>query len=79
MQEHHTIFLNAENHAGDATVRQPASDFPQFAPERAYQRHTNRPRKLDVLDVFADVGIPVKLNRIPEGSRTAFRSEATLA
>ena len=33
MQQHHTIFVNAENHAGDTTVRQPASDLPQFAPE----------------------------------------------
>ena len=54
MQEHHTIFFNAENHARDTTVRQAASDFPQLAAERTYQRHTNRPRKLDILDVFAD-------------------------
>jgi len=44
MQEHHTIFFNAENHAGDTTVRQAASDFPHLAAERTHQRHTNRPR-----------------------------------
>jgi len=54
MQEYHTVFLNAKNHAGDAAVRQAASDFPQLAAERAYQWHTNRPRKLDILNVFAD-------------------------
>src|SRR5207245_236513 len=58
MQEHHGIFFNAENQARDTTARQAASNFPQLTAERTYRRHTNPPRKLDILDVFAN-GPPI--------------------
>jgi len=80
MQEHHTIFLNAENHAGDSTVRQAASDFPQLAAERAYQRHTNRPRKLDILDVFTDdpsILCVQALKAIPAPAPARYRNDKT--
>src|SRR5258708_38583445 len=54
MQKQHAMFLNEENHAGDTAVRKAATDFPPFAAKRTHQRHANRPRKLEILYIFAD-------------------------
>ena len=46
--------FDTENDSRDSAPRQTASDFPQIVPERANQRHSDRPLKLNIFDVFAD-------------------------
>jgi hypothetical protein len=54
VKQNHALLLYAENNSSNSTMQLAAPYFPQLAPERTDQRHANRPRKLDVLDVFAD-------------------------
>ena len=49
-------------------MRQPAADFPYIPTEGSHQRHADRPRKLDILDIFADdptIGVVQALQPFP--------------
>lgn len=54
VKQNHASICNTENDPSNPAVWQTTPDFPEFAPERANQRHSKRPRELNVLDVFAD-------------------------
>jgi hypothetical protein len=43
VKQNHALLLYAENNPRGSAIEQAAPDFPQFAPERANQRHANRP------------------------------------
>jgi hypothetical protein len=43
VKQNHVLLLYAENNPGNSAMQQTTPDFSQFAPERANQRHANRP------------------------------------
>jgi hypothetical protein len=54
MQKQHSTVVDREQHAGDATLRYIAANFPKPFAERAAQRHSDGPGELYIFDVFAD-------------------------
>lgn len=50
--------LNAEDNPGDPAALKAASNLPQLVAQRPHKAHADRPRELDVRDVFAN-GPPV--------------------
>jgi hypothetical protein len=43
VKQNHALPLLAENNPSNSAMQQTAPDLPQFASERANQRHANRP------------------------------------
>jgi hypothetical protein len=43
VKQNHALQLDAEDYPSNSAMRQTAPDFPQFAPQRANQRHADRP------------------------------------
>ena len=54
MQQYHSAFMFAEQHASDSPLRQCAANFPQPPPQGPAKRHADRPCEFDILDVLAD-------------------------
>jgi len=53
VKQHHAPLLNTENNPRNPAARQAAPYFPQFMSKRSNERHSDRPRKLNVLDILA--------------------------
>jgi hypothetical protein len=54
MQEDHSATCDTEYDPRYAAARQIAANFPKAFAERTAQRHSDRPRKLNVLDILAN-------------------------